>query len=138
MDMELADRLYVFCPDFENGIEFILQDIPPSLAHLIGTLGNGKFLTSGYKSVEWDEKINGNLSSKTIVGHNHATLARVREGEYGAKTIVLDKQAFVALLMQMKNPKTHTYNNYKLFEIPRITTKDKNKDTFEKIKNNIK
>ena len=63
MDMELANRLYVFCPDAEEGIEFIIQEIPEAVQKFSGSLREGQFLTSGYKPIKWDEKVITNVSS---------------------------------------------------------------------------
>lgn len=132
MERELADRLYVFCPDAEEGIEFVVQELPEAAVKMTNSLRNGQFLTSRYKPIKWDPSINGDISSKEQIGYSYSQLARVYEGEYGAKTIVVDKATFLSLLSQMKNPKTHSYNGYKLFELPVISRKDTNKDSFKK------
>lgn len=132
MERELADRLYVFCPDAEEGIEFVVQELPEAVVKMTNSLRNGQFLTSRYRPIKWDPSINGDISSKEQIGYSHSQLAKVYEGEYGAKTIIVDKATFISLLAQMKNPKTHSYNGYKLFELPVISRKDTNKDSFKK------
>ena len=126
MERELADRLYVFCPDAEEGIEFVIQELPEAVVKMSNALKNGQFLTSRYRPVKWDPSINGDIQDKERVGYTHSELARVYEGEYGAKTIIVDKATFVSLLSQLKSPKTHSYNGYKLFELPVLNKKDTN------------
>ena len=139
MEMELADRLYIFCPDAEEGIEFIIQEIPDSVQKFSGSLREGQFLTSGYKPVKWDEKVNGDILQKKTLGYSHDESVRMYDGGYKASTIIVDKETFVKLLLQIKNPKTHSYNGYKLFELPRQNkTNDINKIDLKKYSTNNK
>jgi hypothetical protein len=130
MDMELANRLYVFCPDAEEGIEFIIQEIPEAVQKFSGSLREGQFLTSGYKPIKWDEKVNGDISGKKTIGYSHDERVRMYDDGYKASTIIVDKFTFASLLMQIKNPTTHSYNGYKLFELPR---QNKNNNNINKV-----
>ena len=82
--------------DAEEGIEFVIQELPEAVVKMTNSLRNGQFLTSRYKPIKWDPSINGDISSKGQIGYSHSQLARVYEGEYGAKTIIVDKATFLS------------------------------------------
>ena len=117
--MELANRLYVFCPGVEQGLEFIIQELPGSIQRMTGTLPPGKFLSSGVKPITWDEKINGDLRSKESIGTQYSEEVLFRDGSFKADTIVIDRDTFLSLLQQLKNPIKHDYNGYLVFDIGR-------------------
>ena len=125
MQYELANRLYVFCPESEKGLEFIIQEIPLSVSKFAGSLPENEFLSSGVKPVKWDEKVNGDISQRSQIGSKNTQPITLVDGSYVADTVIVDKETFSSLLMQIKNPKNHSYNNYLHFT---FNNKTNNKD----------
>lgn len=135
--MQLADRLYIFCPDYPNGIEFCLQEISENIAKLIGGLKPNCFLSSREKEVDWNEEINGERSNISKVGSTKSQLINVNGDSYTATTIVVDRNTFENLVRQIQNPTIEKHTKYKMFDVSR-QDKNLNNKNKEKVNNYIK
>ena len=122
MDMKLADRLYLFCPELpDKGLEIILQELPSPLEKLSGTLPENAILSSGVSSVEWDEEINGKRTpGSTRIGSRASLEVKVRKGVYRATTIIVSKETLLDFVKQIKQDKKHSYNNYTIFDMTKV------------------
>ncbi len=56
---DLADIVYVFCPELDRGILFYDQSPKGAVAKFAGSLPAGQFFSSGFREAEWDNSING-------------------------------------------------------------------------------
>ena len=121
-NLQLTDRIYVFCPEVEQGFMFYNQSPSGAVAEFSGYLPEGKFWSSGESIVEWDEEINGVRRESYPVTDNKSLMVegrhiRVRDGKpLNVYTIIVSKNNFMNLLNQIVSPKYEPENGYKVLD----------------------
>lgn len=139
---EFANEIYIFCPGMNKGILFYDQS-PKSITESIekNEPHNGKFLSSGEKLVEWNEKINGHKSNIIPQEEGKATVVNIERlvskktepygggiDSYAAVTIIVDTNTFLSILIQTNESyRRENENGHAIIDLnSTITKKEQN------------
>ena len=120
--MELADQVYVFCPEYGKGIMFYDQSPTGIISEMTGTLPDSKFWSSGEKVVEWNDNINGVKDNEVPVNKHTSLLVEcksinVPDGDsYTVSTIMVSKENFMKILSQTEKPTMESSGRYKIID----------------------
>ena len=125
-ELSLADRIYIFCSEYEKGIEFYDQSPYGAVAELTGSLPEGQFWSSGENEVSWDNSVNGERTEEPVTSNLSIVVNQQKvlthDGSYTATMDRLVKQ------IQAEQPAMSPDGNYKVinFGTKLVNNKAKN------------
>ena len=114
----LADEIFLYCPELDEGIMIIDQSPTGAVKRLTGGLPEMKFWSSGERRMAWDESLNGKKeevlafrpSSFELTSDKPVSLlvnrkkVKAIEGEYNVSTILITFDNFKKVLEQIDSP----------------------------------
>ena len=147
---QLADQVFVFCPNMEIGIMFYDQSPAGPIAKLVGSLPKGKYWSSGEDAATWKEELNGKRNNQLVVDNETSLLVerkiiKVNGGaSFKVSTIMVSEDNFNDLISQIDNPTYASQQNYESYKVLNINSKiiditnnKENEDYEENIDNEI-
>lgn len=121
--MDLANQIYVFCPDIEKGFMFYDQSPSGAVTEMTESLPDGKFWSSGEKIVEWDDEFNGKRAENIGVNNHISVIVNAEKlrlhddgKDLNVITIIVSHNNFLKLLYQIDNPVMESQQQYKVLD----------------------
>lgn len=127
IDRELADEVYIFCPEINTGVMFYNNSPSGAIADFAGTLPVGKFWYGTYKKVEWNNEVNGIKDNNLPVSNDVSLITNIQKktgrttngssGSYNAVTIMVSYDTFLDVVTQLKNPTNDRDNRHYVLDL---------------------